>query len=117
MAGVPTCALPIFRLATQTIAQPCAQRRQLVQQVSGFRLNGFPTLRAWLSYGLGSESDNLPAFVVIPDARQLPPGGSINWSNGFLPARHQGVTVRAKGSPIDDLQPAKAMSAELERDS
>ncbi|HEX8916511.1 MAG TPA: DUF1501 domain-containing protein [Humisphaera sp.] len=83
---------------------------------TGFRLNGFPTLGAWLSYGLGSEGDDLPAFVVIPDARQLPPGGSINWSNGFLPARHQGVTVRATGSPIDDLQPARPVPADAERD-
>lgn len=87
------------------------------QQVSGFRLNGFPTLGAWLSYGLGSEGENLPAFVVIPDARQLPPGGSINWTNGFLPARHQGVVVRAKGPAMDDLQPARAIPVDVERDS
>ena len=67
------------------------------QENSGFRLNGFPALGSWLSYGLGSETDNLPAFVVIPDARGLPAGGSINWSNGFLPARHQGVVIRSTG--------------------
>ena len=67
------------------------------QENSGFRLNGFPALGSWLSYGLGSESDDLPAFVVIPDARELPAGGAINWSNGFLPARHQGVVIRPQG--------------------
>jgi hypothetical protein len=77
------------------------------QENSGFRLNGFPVLGSWLSYGLGSETDNLPAFVVIPDAREFPAGGSINWSNGFLPARHQGVVIRSKGTPIDDLFPAR----------
>jgi Protein of unknown function (DUF1501) len=77
------------------------------QENSGFRLNGFPAMGSWLSYGLGSESDDLPAFVVIPDARELPPGGAINWSNGFLPARHQGVVVRPRGTPIDDLFPAR----------
>jgi hypothetical protein len=77
------------------------------QENSGFRLNGFPTLGAWLSYGLGCEADDLPAFVVIPDARELPPGGPINWTNGFLPARHQGVVIRPKGEPIDDLFPAR----------
>src|SRR6185312_2873303 len=77
------------------------------QQNSGFRLNGFPVLGAWLSYGLGSESDNLPAFVVIPDVREYPAGGAINWSNGFLPARHQGVVFRGKGDPIDDLSPSR----------
>ncbi len=76
------------------------------QENSGFRLNGFPSMGAWLSYGLGSTSDDLPAFVVIPDARELPPGGAINWSNGFLPARHQGVVIRPRGEPIDDLFPA-----------
>ncbi len=81
------------------------------QENSGFRLNGFPTLGAWLSYGLGSVADDLPAFVVIPDARELPAGGSINWANGFLPARHQGVVVRPRGEPIDDLFPARPVAA------
>jgi hypothetical protein len=85
------------------------------QENTGFRVNGFPTLGAWLSYGLGSESDNLPAFVVIPDARGLPAGGSINWSNGFLPARHQGVTLRSQGMPIDDLFPARPLGADADR--
>src|SRR3954466_11518541 len=80
------------------------------QQNRGFRLNGFPTLGAWLSYGLGSEADDLPAFVVIPDARELPAGGAINWSNGFLPARHQGVVIKSRGNPIDDLFPARPVS-------
>ncbi len=80
------------------------------QENSGFRLNGFPSMGAWLSYGLGSESDDLPAFIVIPDAREFPAGGAINWSNGFLPARHQGVVVRPRGSPIEDLFPAKPLA-------
>jgi hypothetical protein len=80
------------------------------QENSGFRLNGFPAMGAWMSYGLGSASDDLPAFVVIPDARELPCGGSINWSNGFLPARHQGVVIRPRGEPIDDLFPARAVA-------
>lgn len=79
------------------------------QENTGFRLNGFPTLGSWLSYGMGSETDNLPAFVVIPDGRGLPAGGTINWSNGFLPARHQGVAIRGQGTPIDDLFPARAL--------
>ncbi len=87
------------------------------QQNSGFRLNGFPVLGSWLSYGLGSESENLPAFVVIPDARELPPGGSINWTSGFLPARHQGVTFRASGRAIDNLVPAQAIPVQAELDA
>src|SRR6185369_7959867 len=55
------------------------------QAHSGFRLNGFPVIGSWVVYGLGAETDNLPALVVLPDVRGLPAGGSINWSNGFLP--------------------------------
>jgi hypothetical protein len=73
------------------------------QENSGFRLNGFPVFGAWASYGLGSETKDLPAFVVIPDARGVPAGGSINWTNGFLPAQHQGVVIRSQGVPIEDL--------------
>ncbi|MHC4875850.1 MAG: DUF1501 domain-containing protein [Planctomycetota bacterium] len=84
------------------------------QQNTGFRLNGFPVMGSWLSYGMGCETDDLPAFVVIPDSRGLPAGGSINWSNGFLPAQHQGVVIRSKGEPIDDLFPAKRRPVEKE---
>jgi hypothetical protein len=87
------------------------------QEQSGFRLNGFPVLGSWLSYGLGSETDDLPAYVVIPDTRGVPAGGSINWSNGFLPARHQGVTMRSRGAAIDDLFPPTPLSPSTERAS
>jgi hypothetical protein len=87
------------------------------QENTGFRLNGFPVLGAWLAFGLGSESENLPAYVVIPDVRGVPAGGSINWTNGFLPAQHQGVVIRSKGTPIDDLYPAQPKTAEAERAS
>jgi hypothetical protein len=74
------------------------------QMNSGFTLNGFPSLGAWLSYGLGSDNEDLPAFVVLPDPRGLIAGGSINWTSGFLPANHQGVPFRTSGSePIADL--------------
>ncbi len=84
------------------------------QENSGFRLNGYPALGSWLSYGLGAEADDLPSFVVIPDAREFPAGGSINWSNGFLPARHQGVVIRPKGEPINDLFPSRAISSKAD---
>jgi hypothetical protein len=77
------------------------------QANTGFRLNGFPVLGSWLSYGMGCESDDLPAYVVLPDPRGLPAGSTINWTNGFLPARHQGVAFRTKGQPIEDLFPQK----------
>ncbi len=81
---------------------------------TGFALNGFPCMGSWVSYGLGSENENLPAFVVLPDPRQLPAGGSINWTAGFLPAAHQGVAFRTRGEPIQDLTPANPTSPALE---
>ncbi len=74
------------------------------QMNTGFTMNGFPSLGAWLSYGLGSENDELPTFVVLPDPRGLPNGGSNNWSQGFLPAQHQGVAFKTTGAaPIPNL--------------
>ncbi len=63
---------------------------------SGFTMNGFPSMGSWLSYGLGNVVDELPAFVVLPDPRGLPAGGSINWTAGFLPAAHQGTAFATK---------------------
>ena len=89
------------------------------QMNSGFTMNGFPSMGAWMSYGLGTENENLPAFVVLPDPRGLIAGGSINWTAGFLPANHQGVPFRAEsGEPIVDLNtppgiPAAARDADL----
>ncbi|MCA9032453.1 MAG: DUF1501 domain-containing protein, partial [Planctomycetaceae bacterium] len=84
------------------------------QENTGFRLNGFPVAGAWMSYGMGAETDSLPAYVVIPDPRGLPAGGSINWSNGFLPAQHQGVVIRSQGTPIDDLFPEREIPDQTE---
>jgi len=81
------------------------------QENSGFRLNGFPSLGAWLGYGLGCETEDLPAFVVLPDARGLPAGGAINWTSGFLPARHQGVPLRNRGAALDSLVAARPTSS------
>ncbi len=76
---------------------------------SGFILPGFPSMGAWVTYGLGSLSEDLPAFVVLPDPRGLPPGGVLNWGAGFLPAIHQGtvLTTDAEKPPIADLFPPK----------
>ncbi len=76
----------------------------IFQMNTGFTMNGFPSMGSWLSYGLGTGNENLPAFVVLPDSRGLPAGGSINWTSGFLPAQHQGVAFRTRSDePIVDL--------------
>jgi hypothetical protein len=72
---------------------------------TGSILMGFPSVGAWVTYGLGSENQNLPGFIVIYDARGGPFSGPANWSAGFLPAAYQGTVFRATGDPILDLSP------------
>jgi hypothetical protein len=75
-------------------------------QNTGFVLPGFPSMGAWISYGLGSMTENLPTFVVLPDARGFPPNGPGNWNAGFLPATHQGTLIKPSArNPIADLFP------------
>jgi hypothetical protein len=75
-------------------------------QNTGFMLPGFPAMGAWVSYGLGRLSDNLPAFVVLPDSRGLPYNNQGNFSAAFLPAAHAGTIVHASNAtPIHDLAP------------
>jgi hypothetical protein len=76
-------------------------------QATGFVLPGFPSMGAWISYGLGSMTQELPAFVVIPDSRGFAPNGPANWGAGFLPASFQGTMLRPSDpNPIFDLFPA-----------
>ncbi|QDS95322.1 hypothetical protein FF011L_41160 [Roseimaritima multifibrata] len=89
---------------------------------TGFTLPGFPSMGSWVTYGLGSEAEDLPAFVVLPDPRGLPPGGVINWGSGFLPAEYQATTLNTKdpARPIADLFPPdnfKPKSTAAKRDS
>src|SRR5438067_4023306 len=75
---------------------------------TGFVLPGFPSMGAWVCYGLGRLTDDLPAFVVLPDSRGFAPNGPANWSAGFLPAAFQGTMVRpGDRNPIADLFPAE----------
>jgi hypothetical protein len=67
---------------------------------------GFPTWGSWIAYALGSECENLPAYVVLSDPRSLPVDGTRNWSAGWLPARHQGIPLRvAESAPVANLFP------------
>lgn len=84
---------------------------------SGFQFNGYPALGSWLSYGLGSETEELPTFVVLPDGRGEANGAASNWSSGFLPAEHQGVVFRSGKSVVKDLFPARPIMNEEETDT
>jgi hypothetical protein len=81
---------------------------------TGNRFGGDPAVGSWVTYGLGSENQDLPSFVVLPEVA-FPQGGAANWSNGFLPAYFQGTTLRATGSPILDLEPPKQVTREAQR--
>jgi hypothetical protein len=80
-------------------------------QNTGFLRPGFPCLGAWMSYGLGNLNDNLPAFVVLPDPRGLPYNATGNFSQGFLPASHQGTVINPNAAiPIANLNPPASVA-------
>ncbi len=79
----------------------------LCQMNTGFVVEGFPSIGAWVTYALGTEYQDLPAFVAIPDPRGAPPSGPANWNAGFLPAAYQGVAFNTE-RPIANLTPGRA---------
>ena len=83
---------------------------------TGSRLGGDPGFGSWVAYGLGSENQNLPGYVVMTELA-LPQAGPANWTNGFLPAHYQGTRLRSTGSPVLDLHPPKYKSREHQRKS
>jgi len=78
---------------------------------------GRPSMGAWVNYGLGSESSELPAFVVFSTGTKGPSGGSSNWGGGFLPSVYQGVLFRSVGDPVLYLSNPPGVDRELQRDS
>jgi hypothetical protein len=78
---------------------------------------GKPALGAWLSYGLGNLTENLPSFVVMTDPRGGPIAGASNWSAGYMPARYQGTLFRGQGSPLIDLANPPGISTKIQRES
>jgi hypothetical protein len=87
----------------------------LFQMNTGFLLPGRPSMGSWAVYGLGNESDSLPAFVVMWDHRGGPIGGAQNWTAGFLPAAFQATPFRSGGDPILDLNPPRDVTADQQR--
>ncbi|MEW6304289.1 MAG: DUF1501 domain-containing protein [Verrucomicrobiota bacterium] len=86
----------------------------MYQMNTGNRFGGDPAIGSWVTYGLGSINQDLPGFIVLPEV-SYPQGGAANWGNGYLPASFQGTPLRAKGSPILDLQPPKGITQEHQR--
>lgn len=85
--------------------------QSVYQMNTGSILMGSPSVGSWVSYGLGSENENMPAFVVLPDPGGGLKGGPPAWGSGFLSAAYQGVTMRPGAAPILDLQPQPGVSA------
>jgi hypothetical protein len=80
---------------------------------SGQLLPGLPSLGSWVVYGLGSENQNLPAYVVLDDPLGLPVNGVQNWQSGYLPPVYQGTRLRSTGSPLLNLRPEHEKPAEV----
>jgi hypothetical protein len=86
----------------------------LLQMNTGLPMLGRPSAGAWTLYGLGTENQDLPGFVVMQNSRGTK-GGPVNWGSGFLPAAYQGTTFRNGKSPILNLQRPEGMSADAQR--
>ncbi|HEY2837875.1 MAG TPA: DUF1501 domain-containing protein [Pirellulales bacterium] len=84
--------------------------QSVYQMNTGSILTGRPSLGSWVGYGLGTENDSLPAFVVMPDPGGGVKGGPPAWGNGYLPATFQGTTFRPGATPIVDLRPQASIS-------
>lgn len=105
------CVIRSLHTDTAAHASGCLQMN------TGSVLLGKPSLGSWLSYGLGSEAEDLPSFVVMTDPRGGPIGSASNWTAGYMPAAYQGTLFRGKGSPLLDLAtPAGITDSQQRRD-
>jgi hypothetical protein len=84
---------------------------------TGTQQFGRPSMGAWVTYGLGSESSDLPAYVVFSSGAKGTSGGASNWGSGFLPSLYQGVLFRSSGDPVLYLSNPKGIDARMQRDS
>src|SRR5438132_6829198 len=89
----------------------------LVMMSTGKLFQGRPSVGAWVSYALGTENQNLPAYVVLRDPAGYNTSGKLVWSSGWLPALYQGTEFSAVGSPVLNLQPARPVAARVQRAS
>src|SRR5882762_6874664 len=88
-----------------------------LQMNTGVISIGKPALGSWLSYGLGSENESLPSFVVMTDPRGGPISGPSNWTAGFMPATYQGTLFRSMGAPLLDLETPPGVEDSTQRRS
>ncbi|MCE9527367.1 MAG: DUF1501 domain-containing protein, partial [Planctomycetales bacterium] len=113
--NVAKCVDDIAFIKSMTADSPL-HGSAMLQMNSGQILSGSPALGSWVNYGLGTENENLPGFVVMLDPKGGPISGAKNWSSGYMPATYQGTILRSKGTPIIDLNPPEGMTRPLQRD-
>jgi len=82
---------------------------------TGLTTSGRPNIGAWVAYGLGTENQNLPAYVALPEPKGFPTDGARNWSSGWLPPLYQGTAIRSEGMPVLHLQPKATRPASIEQ--
>ena len=82
---------------------------------TGSGIFGRPSMGSWVTYGLGSESQDLPGFVVLQSGPRGPRGGAVNWGSGFLPSAYQGVPLRSQGDPILNIASPRDVSSDRQR--
>ncbi len=97
-------------------ADSFAHGSAMIQLNTGRIVQGHPSLGSWLAYGLGTQNQNLPSFVVMLDPRGGPISGAANWMSGYMPARYQATVLRTAGDPILDLSPVSGMSRAHQRE-
>ena len=91
--------------------------QSVYQMNTGSILMGHPSFGSWLAYGLGSENESMPSFVVLPDPGGGLKGGPPAWGSGYLPARYQGTTMRPGDTPLLNLQPQPTISPQQQRNT
>jgi hypothetical protein len=101
---INTCATDVFNHAPAILFMN-----------SGSTQFGRPSMGSWTTYGIGSESKNLPGFIVLLSGPRGPRGGAVNWASGFLPTTYQGVPLRSQGEPILNLTSPQGVSANRQR--
>jgi hypothetical protein len=89
----------------------------LVMMNTGKIFPGRPALGSWVSYALGTENENLPAYIVLRDPDGYNTSGTLLWQSGWMPPTFRGTEVATRGSPVLNLQPAKPVAADVRRDN
>ena len=112
--NLATCVDDVAFIHSMTADSPIHGSAMLMMN-SGRILSGHPCLGSWVNYGLGSENENLPGFVVMLDPRGGPISGAKNWSSGYMPATYQATVMRSQGDPILDLSPPEELSGNAQR--